>query len=220
MGIEVPAPKIPENQSEACQYALRPVVHEIRKKEGNIKFQKMAKLKHRIDRNGTSIRLDAKETIAPLEYLGKILREGISSTVPYKFGVRLLPRLDCCASSLLNRPKTIELEQGEPLPDVGLDQLSDNIVNMFPFEKNTVVIVGAAATCNQDAEEFLDVASNGTEGHVTRLLSNVLIAQIEDWAISEELLRRLPRNIGNTISKAKCSVAGFYEDFALNFFTV
>lgn len=209
--IEVPNVRIPICVSDFCRYALRPTVHELRKKEGNIGFTQV--------RDGM---VWYKDTLG-ISYLRCLLAcftEGLSGAAPVTFAVRELPKLDICASSILIRPRHLRgrtpVEAWQKLADI--DGSSFNIVNLFPTDDALVLIVGTHDRADNRSHELITSVVKAPDLELTRIVSNILIGQVEDWAISETLYERLPEFFENTINRAKFGGRSYDADVGIDLF--
>ena len=103
--IEVPNPRIPTTKSDFCRYSLRPIVHEIRKKEGNISFFRTrdGKAQRFFNRRGEvefSKWKCEQFQIKSLKAILSAFTQGTTKDVPVSFVVREIPRIEVCASSI------------------------------------------------------------------------------------------------------------------------
>jgi hypothetical protein len=224
--IENPEPITPSNSSQACRYSLRPVIHEIRKKEGIVKY---------LQERDRHIKFDDPElsplahTIRGIELLKSIalyIERGINQEVDVEYVVRRIPRIDICASSILLHPVAIQATSKEEFcvalkASASLENSSFNIINIFPFKEASIIISVTRSNAGKNAEQLQKNLAYASDIHIQKIISNMLIAQIEDWAISETLYAKLPKDFNSIITTAKLNQhAMFYFDFGFNFFNI
>lgn len=219
--IEVPTPAVPSEKADALRYSVRPVLNELRKKSGNMAF-----FDHKPDGPRKFKHKGIIYNEAELEKIGLVMLEGIladlfDDTAAGKFThyLRRLPRRDLCASAILVRPIKFDVRNiaKAALGEVSVP-VSFNIINIFPVKDESVL---CSVTYAHDVEgnafhEMFDCVSDVEAG---RIVTNMLIAQIEDWAVSEKLYKSLPAKFFKSVNDAK-KVNGdlFFHDFEMNIF--
>jgi hypothetical protein len=225
--IEKPIARLPETLTDVCRYSLRPIVHEIRKKEGNLKFLKSRDSDERanIVESSSPIFSPVDEThygIYSLKSLASVFSDGLSESVPISYVLRELPRVEICASSILIHPMWHKYQLNSNKSDF-LSQISTisrqsfNVINLFPFEDKSILISVTHSESNELSQAFQKIMQQAKITKLTRVVSNMLIAQIEDWAISDKLYSKLPKNFTEMITYAKLNQSqNFYKDFNFN----
>jgi hypothetical protein len=224
--IEEPVPKISTKMGapEICAYSLRPVIHEIGKKLGNIDYLNSDTYTSFLkDTNGRPIISRATEESLGVTLLNSIaakLTQGLSQNSEIKFVVREIRRTEICASSILARPIRLRRPNMSDFLErvIKIEEHSFNIINIFPTETSTLII---ASTFGSEPRSiaFQNLIRNADERTLRRNLSNVLINQIEDWAISERLYNALPANLISIIDKSKTpDHASFNKDHGIDLF--
>jgi hypothetical protein len=224
--IEKPTARLPETLADVCRYSLRPIVHEIRKKEGNLKFLKSrdsAEI-HKIECALPKISPvdEARYGIYSLKSLASVFTEGLSKSIPISYVFRELPRIEICASSILIHPMLYKCQLNSEKSDFlsqisSISQQSFNVVNLFPFDNKSILISVTHSESNESSHAFQKIIQQAEIPGLTRVVSNMLIAQIEDWAISDKLYSKLPENFAEMITYAKLNQGqNFYKDFNLN----
>jgi hypothetical protein len=224
--IEKPTTRPPEILADVCRYSLRPIVHEIRKKEGNLKFLKSRDSAERYKLESSSPIIfpidEAHYGICFLKSLASVFTDGLSESVPISYVIRELPRIEICASSILIHPTWYEynsnLSKSNFLAYINtISQQSFNVINLFPFEDRSILISATHSDSNESSHAFQKIMQQADITGLTRVVSNMLIAQIEDWAISDKLYSKLPRNFTEMITYAKLNQSqNFYKDFNCN----
>ena len=85
--IEKPIPRLPETCADVCRYSLRPIVHEIRKKEGNLEFLKLRDGSYGSNLSSFSSMISpldqTQSAILFLKSLVLIFTEGLSKSTPH-----------------------------------------------------------------------------------------------------------------------------------------
>ena len=98
-----------------------------------------------------------------------------------------------------------------------IPQQSFNVINLFPFEDISILISATHAESNEHSHAFQNIIRQAGVTELTRIISNMLIAQIEDWAISDKLYSKLSKNFTEMITYAKLDQGqNFYKDFNFN----
>ncbi len=222
--IENPTPLLPSKVSEACLYSLRPVVHEIRKKQGNIFFLRQLD-KHKpyaipelspLNQNILGVEL--------LESIAKSLVNGLTDDTIIDYSVRELPRIEVCASSILLRPIAMRAIPMSDVPEklrqaTKISRNSFNIINLFPLNSSSIMISATHKEADDSSQKFQEFTQSASIDALKVAISNMLIAQIEDWCVSKLLHSKLPNNIEKIITHAKANQATmFNHDFGFSFF--
>jgi hypothetical protein len=205
--IEEPTPKIPTNSREACAYSLRPVVHEIRKKAGNVEYLRGEPVDREVELGRTmKIRNSSLEDLGLilLNSIATSLTEGLTNASPIEFIVRKIGRIEVCASSILFRPSRFKGARVSDFPGMftSVHLHSFNIINFFPQGAETIII-SSTLSDEPRSKSFHQILASADEKTVRRILSNVMINQIEDWAISETLLKCAPTHLAQLINNSK-----------------
>lgn len=224
--IEKPTAQLPATLADACRYSLRPIVHEIRKKEGNLKFLKSRDSDQSTKTGSSSPMVSSIDKtqygIYFLQSLASVFTDGLSKSVPISYAIRELPRIEICASSILIHPMWYKynsnLSESNVLAYINtISQQSFNVINLFPFDNKSILISVTHSESNESSHAFQKIMQQADITGLTRVVSNMLIAQIEDWAISDKLYSKLPRNFTEMITCAKLNQGqNFYKDFNLN----
>lgn len=213
--------RIPDAARSASRYGLRPVLHELRKKEGNLKFfaeLPPEKFPNWLPRTRENTLAGERHAIKFLTRLHAYLIKAASGKAPLNYVVRRSPRLEVCASSALIRPIIYShVSQRSSLPKSNPSTPSVNILNVFP-KGNELVTLSIAMPYDLEGVRFNTEIVECSDADFLRLLSNVLVSHIEDWAVSEELFLRMPTGIEGIITHAKSSPHLFYVDQRVNLF--
>ena len=220
--IEVPAPKIPVDSPAVARYALRPILHEIRKKQGNLKYLATLppqKLPHWLSQDLTFALAVERRGIAFLTGVYEYVVRAISNKVVLDFVVRRSARIDLCASAILIRPLFAADVTDPSMPNLppAESSLSVNVLNIFPFG-DSLITVSATMPLDREGVKLNRSTANLSDEGFSALLSHILVSQIEDWAISEAAYERLPVGIEATISNAKCNPSLFHIDAGVRLF--
>ena len=223
--IEVPEPLVPNTAADFCRYSLRPIAHEIRKKEGNLKFLASRDGKgevfvnHRGEYQLTKLK-NEEFAIVGLKALLDEFTEGLDRRIPVTFTIRELPRIEVCASSLLIPPTGLYVKKEHLLnASKSFKGKSFNIVNLFPTDNASLLILGTHDQASQESHELQKYVKKAEVTKLSRLVSNILIAKVEDWAISDQLYSKLPNNFESLITKAKTNqFSDFDKDAEINLF--
>ena len=223
--IEVPEPKVPRTDADFCRYSLRPISHEIRKKEGNVQFLRTrdGRAQQFINREGEIELSRWKSEQLQIETLRAILStftEGISSDIPISFIVREIPRIEICASSAYLEPSKLYVSPKNMQAAFQSFKGHDfGTINIFPVEDTAFLVYGTHEHAGDNSQRLVSrIETVGTD-ELTKLVSNMLIAQIEDWCISESLYKKLPSNFQKIITRAKTHQNRYFDDdFGINLF--
>lgn len=223
--IENPTPILPTTPSEACLYSLRPVVHEIRKKQGNIVFLRQYDKKTYAVPELSPLNQDILG-IKLLESIAAALTCGLSDNTLIVYAVRELPKIEVCASSILLRPAALRAsskfdlsEKLQQLTEIGNN--SFNIINVFPLESSSVIISATHREANGSSHKFQEFVRSASVDALEVAISNMLIAQVEDWCMSSALRSKLPRNIERVITHAKTNGETMFNyNFGFNLFNL
>ena len=92
-------------------------------------------------------------------------------------------------------------------------------VNIFSIEDTSFLIYGTHKDAGDISQKLISRISIAKRDDLTRLVSNMLIAQIEDWCISEKLYRKLPPKFEKVVARAKNNQRrDFDKDYGINLF--
>ena len=223
--IEVPNPKIPETDADFCRYSLRPIAHETRKKEGNVEFMKVrdGRAQKFINGRGEVQLTKRKAEQFMINRLKSMLYEftrGLTEDIPVRFVVREIPYIEVCASSLHIRPSCLYVSDEHLLEaSKSFRGLNYSSVNIFSLKDVSLIIYGTHEQAGNESHKLMDRIKTAKVDELTRLVSNMLIAQIEDWCISDRLYKKLPPEFEKTVTKAKSNqYIDFDKDFGINLF--
>lgn len=223
--IEVPEPKIPETKADFCCYSLRPIAHEIRKKEGNVEFMKFrdGRAQKLINSRGEIQLTKWKAEQFMITSLKSMLYEftkGLTEDIPVRFVTREIPYIEVCASSLHIRPSSLCVSDEHLLEASKLFRgLNYSSVNIFSLKDVSFIIYGTHEQAGSESHKLMDRIRVAEIDELTMLVSNMLIAQIEDWCISDRLYKKLPSVFEKTVTKAKSNqYKDFDKDYGINLF--
>ena len=231
-GIEGQYPVVPTNDKEggkaALAYSLRPIVHEINKLLGIKEFRRRAPFLSENHQHCHSQSAVNEFFIAWLSRTAIAVQNEINSQSEINFHVRRLPRVEICASSIIIPPIEYCRFENEnnwmfnfDLMGLLSEKTNYVILNVFPQQSESVVIM--STLCKEEKSiKLLDDFRSMSEGELMVFISNSLINDIEDWAISVELLRKIQLHtnskIDEIITKAKLKKIPPKE--GINFFEI
>lgn len=207
------------NDYKTCLiFAHRIIAQEIIKKENVIEFYKSL-----IQKNIGNIEI-FKEKISG-QRLGvkdagftliKVL-ENIKNTDlnNFNFHIREIKFLEVCASGLYTFETT--KEQNEMSLEIYALPLTDILVNILPYQGNTVVSFGYLNTNNLACNTFISNKFKLTEDEFIKFLSDILVAQMENWIISPSYYEKIKEDEEILLEITKKALTIDDERFDINY---
>lgn len=219
--IENSFTKNPGNDADAISYSLRPLAHEIRKKQGNMKYLASCGLSNTLHKNIAINECSiTKSGISALLALHNALL-----TSPNEIGIKYTSRIvgfkGVAASSMLIRPMRCSAYGAEEIIEYisNSKNLSWNAVNIIPIQNGSIIFASTLAEDRQGID-FLHEIESTPEPELQITLSKMLIHQIEDWCISPEIKTQDGSAIINLVNERKHPgrVDLFYGESSINVF--
>lgn len=211
--LEHSGPTFPSDAETAAKYSLRPIVHEIRKKEGNLDFfsgMPRTKLPQGTGGDLERLLLETRHQIQVLRQTYDHFWRASHGKAEVCYAVRRSQRVPLCASALLLRPLLLINPTGPITPSMlaAAPMPSFNVINIFPKAEH-LITVSTYISGDREAADFNRQLETTNDSEYSELLSQILISQIEDWAISEDIYSKLPSDADAQISSAKQNHQGF-----------
>jgi hypothetical protein len=118
-------------------------------------------------------------------YVSKLLNELENvENENFVFHTIELPRVDVCASGVFTYETTEEIRQLPP--QTFFNPLTEIYFNLLPEDNRSVVIIGCLKNKYPVCEEFIKSFAQKDKQKALKLVSNLLINQLENWLCSTE----------------------------------
>jgi len=99
----------------------------------------------------------------------------------FKFIIRRLPRYEICASGVFTYETTEELiNMGANIDE----PLTEIYFNLLPTENELILIIGCHNDYKDKCWEYISQFESIEDGKVLKLISNILLCQMENWTTS------------------------------------